>query len=41
MRVADGDFRLTSPMGYTEIIDSGASGEADFFRIGTQTCLKG
>ena len=27
-------------MSYTEIIDSGASEEGDFLRIGTQTCLK-
>ena len=27
-------------MGYTEIIDPGASGEAWFSRVGTETCLK-
>lgn len=38
MRGGDANFRDTQDVGYTEIIDPGASGEVGFFRIGTQTC---
>lgn len=33
-------FRDTYHMGYTEIIDLGAFGETEIFRISTLTCFK-
>jgi hypothetical protein len=40
MRDGGASFRGIRHVGYTEIMDPGASGEAYSFRIGTHTCLK-
>jgi len=37
MRVGDANFRGTYHMGYTEIIDPGASGEAGFSGLALKT----
>ena len=40
MRVGDANFRGTYHMGYTEIIDPGASGEAGFSGLALKTCSR-